>query len=105
MDIQNANFVMYVLFLIVSALLALIGTQFLRGKWLEYITLIDAKKCDRESLSKISAAMMFACALAFSLCAVGFFFNMVGIFSALCVTICIVAIIVGYYRIFNLERA
>ncbi|MFA7032925.1 MAG: hypothetical protein WC201_05145 [Bacilli bacterium] len=104
MDIQNADFVMFAVFLVTSAVLALIGTQFLKGKWLEYITLIDAKKYDRESLSGISAAMMFACALAFSLCAVGFFFNLAGIFIVLCITVCIVTMIAGYYRIFNLKK-
>ncbi|MGI6471568.1 MAG: hypothetical protein ACOX1N_00615 [Candidatus Methanomethylophilaceae archaeon] len=104
MDIQNVDFVMSAVFLIASALLALIGTQFQRGKWLECITLIDAKKYDREGLSKISSAMMYAIAVAFSLCIVGFLLNKAVIFFILCMTICIVTVIAGYHYMFNLKK-
>ncbi|MGD9706697.1 MAG: hypothetical protein AB7V07_03365 [Candidatus Delongbacteria bacterium] len=91
---------LYILFLAVSVLIALLGMQFWRGKWLEYITLIDINRYDRKILSKISAIVCFTIALAFSLFAAGVLLEMVDEFAIVTIAVCIVTIFVGYYLIF-----
>lgn len=73
-----------------SAILALLGSQLSRGRWLEHITLIDLCEHDRAGIAKISSLMMFAMAFGFSVAAILSFWG-----SILTVVLALLAIIVA----------
>lgn len=91
--------ILYVTFIACSALTALLGMQFRRGRWLEHITLIQIELYDREALSRISSAMCFVIALAFSLFAAG---AVLGAVSLLAIVLTLTILIsIGYWLIFT----
>lgn len=69
MEVFAGNLVMFIIFIVSSASLALIGAMFHRGELLELITLIDLSKHDSAGIAKVSSMMMFAMALSFSVAA------------------------------------
>jgi len=96
---------LFVVLLLFTLLIAFIGVQFWRGKWLEHLTLIDDPNKFRDGvIAKTSGLMLFSCAFfmfIFSLSTLTEY-----LFETMIILIigCIITSIVGYGYLYTRGR-
>lgn len=96
MEIGAGGIVFLSVMIMSSASLALLGSRFSNGKWLEHITLIDLSKHDLRSIARISSTMMYSIALSFSAAAMLAFWTNILIASYIVLAATVAVCLIGY---------
>jgi len=103
-EMSDEDIFLFVTMILIATLMIGIGIQFYRGKWLEYITLIDPDNYDCNSLSKISSSMCFSIAITFFIFTIAIILRKTKDFSIIALITLMVVLFFGYLSIFYLAK-